>query len=440
MSKNPRFPNIYSDLENSITNSIESGDSSVSLMLVNINKFNSINELFGRNFADKVLNLLYMRIAEHSGDFDFFHIFSDNFGVICSSEEKGKEIAEQILTDFESECIIDRTTFYLSISIGIATIKEDDYARDLDRILVMAEAALKNSKRNLYRRYCVFRDQDKGLFSGRDLHSELLRALKNDELIIYIQPKYTCEGIISGGEALIRWNHPEMGILSPFHFIEHAEKGWIISDITKSIIDKTSTFIDKLVEDGIRIPISFNMSPKVLNQDPTIVPYIQEHSSGMKNIDLLEMEILETGELDSKATLVALERLTELGMPIALDDFGTGNSSLTYLSTYPISTVKIDKSFVDKIYTPFGFTIIKTIIELSRNLGMKTVAEGVETEDQLKILTLLSVDLIQGYYFSKPLPVDVFLAEVKAQRDTIIEEFEHQKQEEDCRLKNEENK
>jgi EAL domain-containing protein (putative c-di-GMP-specific phosphodiesterase class I)/GGDEF domain-containing protein len=409
------FPDIYSEIEKSIEILLDEDAKSVSLMLVNINNFTSMNEIFGRDFADRVLGSLLVALNSVADGLPCFHIFADNFGIITSSENLTEEIASRVIDVFEDEQLLDDIGFYLSLSIGIATVTSEKFETDLNKILNQATTALKNSKKDLLKGYSIYKGSRQSIFKGRDIHYELVRAISNGDIEFYLQPKYNKLGIIASAEALVRWNHPELGLLSPFHFIDYAEKSWIISDLTKLSIDCAFRMIHSNFEAGYQIPIAVNFSSRVLNEDPSIVPYIEQHKHMERYIELLEVEILETGTVDSRSTMETMRRLTMMGVELSLDDFGTGSSSLTYLSTFPISTVKIDKSFIDKVQTPFGHTIVKSIVDLAKNLNLKTVAEGVEIKEQLDLLTILDVDYIQGYYYSKPLPYPDFLKLLKKQ-------------------------
>lgn len=415
MSTKHGFPNIYSDIEKSVELFLDEDAKSISLMLININNFTSMNEIFGRDFADQVLGCLMAALSDIADGLPCFHIFADNFGIITNSEATTEEMAERIIDIFEEEQELEGVGFYLSLCIGIATVDSKNYETDLSKILNQATTALKASKKDLLKGYSIYLGSKGSIFEGRDIHSELVVAIKNGDLEFYLQPKYNKFGTIASAEALIRWNHAEFGVLTPFHFIDYAERSWIISDLTKLSVDCAFKMLHNNKKEGFEIPISVNFSSRVLNEDPSIVPYIEQHKLGDKYMSLLEIEILETGTVDSRSTMDTMRRLTEMGVELSLDDFGTGSSSLTYLSTFPISTVKIDKSFIDRVQTPFGHTVVKSIIDLAKNLNLKTVAEGVEIKDQLDLLNKMGVDYVQGYYYSKPIQYDDFLKLLKNQ-------------------------
>lgn len=403
------------DLNGIASSLIDEGAENISVLLINIDRFRSINESLGRNSGDKVLNYLYSRLVELSPDFLPIHIFSDNFIIVTNNSIVSYKLAELIIEDFKHPIDINGTNIYINISMGVATnAAQTDLSAETT--LTNAEAALHLNKRTSSTKV---HNYEKHIHAPScdeiQLEHAIRSGIENNEFTIYLQPKFTPEKVLAGAEALIRWNHPTRGVLSPAAFIQLAEKSWLISDLTKIVFKKTVDYIKVLQKNNIDISVAFNMSTKVLDGDPSIVPYIEETLFDTGLASLVEMEIIETALLDSsKSTMISIQKLRDLGIKISLDDFGTGYSSFSYLSKYPVQSIKIDQSFIHGIHENHNLAITRAIVNLSKELDMTVIAEGIETKEQLDILKELNVDLIQGFYFAKPQSLDDFIANYKS--------------------------
>lgn len=402
------------DLKGIALDLVATGANDISILLINIDRFRSINESLGRSSGDKVLNYLYARLVEISQDFIPIHIFSDNFVIATSSASVSYKLADQIIDEFLHPIDIDGTSIYINVSMGVAT---NSVSSDIapESILTNAEAALHLNKRTSSGKV---HNYEKTIHAPTcdeiQLEHDIRSGIDRNEFIIHLQPKFTPDKVLAGAEALVRWNHPTKGLLSPAKFIELAEKSWLISDLTKIVFEQTVNHVKALQEHGIDIPVSFNMSTKVLDGDPAIVPYIENTLANTNLASKVEMEIIETALLDSsQSTKMSIQKMRDMGIKIALDDFGTGYSSFSYLSKYPVQSIKIDQCFIKGIHENHNLAITKAIINLSKELNMEVIAEGVETKEQLDILTELNVDLIQGFYFDRPQSLDSFISKYK---------------------------
>ena len=293
--------------------------------------------------------------------------------------------------------------------MGVALFPK--HGRDVDTIIQRAEVAMYAAKqqKNGYAIYSPKLDS----YSPRrlTLMGELRQALQDDELVLYYQPKANLKtGTVDKAEALIRWQHPEHGLLTPDDFIDLAERTGLIKDVTRWVLDESIKQILLWQQKGLSINLSVNLSPSSLlgTELPEILTGIlSSHNLGGT---VLTIEITETSIIqDPDMAHAILSRLKKLGIDISIDDFGTGYSSLAHLKKLPVSELKIDKSFVmDMLANEDDEIIVKSIIDLAHNLNLTVVAEGVESREIALRLQELNCDELQGYYFSKALPADQF--------------------------------
>lgn len=256
--------------------------------------------------------------------------------------------------------------------------------------------------------YCFFdKSIGQSVLNKAKMQSNLRKALKEKEFLVYYQPQFNCKTVgISGFEALVRWHSSELGFVMPMSFIEAAEDSGLIIPIGKWVLETACEFVRELNEIySTNYEIAVNISAIQIFQEDFVSSVMDILEKTGFPAKLLELEITESAFLNSIGpTVKKLEKLQEAGIKIALDDFGTGYSSLSYLRELPISTLKIDKSFIKSIFESHkNRSLTSTIIKMGHDLGMELVAEGVETEKELIYLTELNCDKIQGYYISKPI-------------------------------------
>jgi EAL domain-containing protein (putative c-di-GMP-specific phosphodiesterase class I) len=308
----------------------------------------------------------------------------------------------------------------MTASMGIAFYPDD--AGNVIDLIRNADAALYHSKKNggnIYSYYVP--EMNEAAVERLMTKSKLKRAFERDELLVHYQPKYNImTGEIIGAEALVRWELPERGIIYPSDFIPIAEETGLIIEIGEWVLDRVCEdfrYWQRCVSNPGRI--SVNLSLKQLKQ----ANFISRISSILRSYELsptsLELEITETTLMeDPKRTIKLLDELYSLGLHLAIDDFGTGYSSLSALQQFPISTLKIDQSFVKNIaFNTDDATIVGTIIQMGRNLQMDVVAEGVETEEQLSFLQSLDCNFVQGMLFGQPMSADNYLELLLAQAE-----------------------
>lgn len=386
----------------------------ISILYINIERFRSINEILGRTSGDAILNMLYYKLVNISADYQPVHLYADSFAILTQNEDDSVRLANKIIEMFSLPIDSAGLNFYLNLRIGVASCMDLDNF-DIELLLTNAESAISLNK---YETPEVIKVYDKNIHSishnNIKIEHEIRSSIINDDFLIHLQPKVTPKGELVGAEALIRWNHPENGMLPPGMFIELAEESWIISDLTKIVFKKTVEAVNKLTDAGIDIPVAFNMSTKVLSSDPSILPYIKNSLSESNVSDKIEMEIVESALLNSsKTTNNALQEISDLGIKISLDDFGTGFSSFAYLYKYPISSIKIDRMFISGSDVEYGKIITDSIYQLATKLNLDVIAEGVENQEQLDWVSEIGINQIQGFYFSRPISLDSFIEKYK---------------------------
>jgi diguanylate cyclase (GGDEF)-like protein len=310
---------------------------------------------------------------------------------------------------FKSPICINGHEIFPSASAGISLFSDDgDNAQIL---LKNARAALSRAEDqggNDYQFYTI--DMNDRAFKRLELENQLRRALDQEEFEVFYQPKVdiTTKKIV-GMEALVRWNHPTFGLVSPAEFIPLAEETGLIVPIGEWVL-RRACFQSKLWQDqGFALQVSVNISAPQFQQDLSGIVMSIIHETGF-DPSYLELEVTESSIMKNvEYSVGVLNELKHLGIKIAIDDFGTGYSSLGYLKKLPIDTLKIDKSFISDITTsPDDAALVMAIITLSHNLRLKVIAEGVETEEQLRFLHLVRCDQMQGYLFSKPVSSEAF--------------------------------
>jgi diguanylate cyclase (GGDEF)-like protein/PAS domain S-box-containing protein len=380
------------------------------VLFMDIDSFKLINDSFGHTIGDKVLIHVAERFKKITNkDVVISRIGGDEFTIIIdniTARNDALEIANQIHSLLFEPFYIEERVFYLSTSIGISIYPDD--GETADELLKDADTAMYNAKEEGKGKSMFFdKKMNDAIMKKTEIETGIRRGIKNEEFILYYQPFFDMKNNkIIGFEALVRWKTPDKGIILPINFIKIAEDTKLIIPLGNWIIRSVCSYARKLIDLGYRdFKVSINVSVIQLMEDDFSLIVSSAIEEMKIPFDCIEIEITESELMESyDACINNMIDLTNKGVKFAIDDFGTGYSSLYYLKQLPISIIKIDKSFVDDLSHSKSKNFIEFIIELSRTLGLKVIAEGVERKQQFDILKDYGCDIIQGYYISKPLP------------------------------------
>lgn len=385
------------------------------VILLGLDRFKRINDSLGHAQGDKLLIAVANRLSESLHEDDTIARFSgDIFGIILKEAKNTDKLlvhVKEIFDKFNTPFIIGNHTIHVTVSMGISLYPVD--GSDAESLIKNADTAMyrcKISGKNCYEIYTPTMNEKalKWLCMENDIH----KALERDEFVLHYQPQVDIKtGKIVGAEALVRWIHPKSGFMSPGEFIPLAEETGLIIPLGEWVLNRACSQNKEWQDKGLpKILMSVNLST-VQFQNHNLIQRVKEILEDTKlSPKYLELEITESNSmLDADLTSKKLSAFKEMGIKMAIDDFGTGYSSLAYLSNFPIDKIKIDQSFIRGIPQEKEMVaIIKAIIAISNSLNIKTIAEGVETEEQLKYLEVLQCDEIQGYYYSRPVEPEVF--------------------------------
>lgn len=387
----------------------------VALLLFDLDRFKEVNDTLGHSSGDAILAEVAKRLRSLAAETDTAcRLGGDEFCLIMPEVSKIDEVgqrAQKILTAFIDSFTVDGHELYLTPSIGITLFPED--AATVETLLKNADTAMYHAKEGGGNSFQFYQEpMYQAVLDRMVLKNRLRQALEREEFQLYYQPKVTAGNhALCGAEALIRWLHPEDGLISPAAFIPMAEETGLIIPLGEWVIRQACRQSRLWRQAGLPpVRIAVNLSPKQFQLPDLAATIARIMEEEKMPADLLEIEITESILMDDVLAAIAiLTRLKEMGIHLALDDFGTGYSSLNYLKRFPLDALKIDRSFVKDISTDQDDrAVIITIITLAHHLKMQVVAEGVETGEQAAFLRSKGCDIFQGYYFSKPLPARDF--------------------------------
>ena len=370
-----------------------------------------IIDRFGMVVLENLFNLMRDKISEKLEYRDTLSRFSGSyFGLLLTCIKEQEEIErkiQEINSMTKEPLLIDGKEIYVECSFGIATYPNDGTSAGTlikNSMLAQHQATLVYGKDYFFYSKGIESDIKKDM----EIEVELRKAVKNKQFFLMYQPKVDSNsGEISGVEALIRWEHPSLGVVPPFKFIPIAEKIEIIGEITMWVVEEALRTIKKFKETGHELKVAINISPEDFKDQEIFDEIIKKASEQSR---LIEIELTEGMLMESsQESIEKLFKLKEYGFHIAIDDFGTGYSSLNYLKKFPLDTLKIDRSFIKDYPLTDDGTIAKVISELAKTLNLRTVAEGVETSEQLEFMRKIGCTLIQGYYYSPPVKLEELL-------------------------------
>ena len=387
----------------------------ICLLYIDFDNFKNFNDSMGHAFGDALLASAAERLTSCARESDTVaRLSGDEFTILFETFDSAndlKVICDRIIKAMKKPLEILGTEVFITVSIGTATYPKDDI--NTAGLLVKADAALyeaKRSGRDTYRHYTT----GMNLYSleRMSLETDLRMALERNEFQLFYQPQINLDtGKMVGSEALIRWNHPQRGLLTPYHFIEIAEETGLIVSIGKWVLEEACRQHNAWTAASIEpLRISVNISAMQFSQAgfSEIVRNVVTESGITPS--LLELELTESlcmNNVDS--VLNTLYELHQFGIKLAIDDFGTGYSNLSYLRRFPINRLKIDQSFIRNIeHEPVNVDIVKAIIALGKSMSMELVAEGVETQSEMALVKSMGCQFVQGYFYSHPLPASEF--------------------------------
>lgn len=388
---------------------LDNPDKNFDLLRINIERFKVLNDLFGESTGDKLLRYIGKFLKEInlplcvSG-----RLYADNF-VVCYEAGKGdsRRMINTLQMVADSFAINNRTI----LSFGLYRI--DDKTLPVSVMCDRANMALWKAKGNFKNPYCEYDEKMRQqVLKEQKIINAMERAIQNKEFTLYLQPKYDIEkGTIIGAEALVRWISLENGFISPGDFIPVFENNGFVYEVDKFIWEESCRYLRKWLDEGREVhPISVNVS-RIDLYDPKLV----DHLVGLREkyhlpADYLQLEITESAYTEDPEQIITITRqLREAGFVILMDDFGTGYSSLNMLKDIQIDVLKLDMGFLKSSdYSAKGGNILTAILKMAESLKMQTIAEGVETKEQVEFLKSIGCRYVQGFYYSKPLPVGEF--------------------------------
>ena len=393
----------------------------MAVLVMDLDRFKEVNDTLGHYYGDLLLKQVAPRLRAAAGHSSMVaRLGGDEFGVLCQVENDAKlaTYAQRLIQHVERSFRIEDHDLNISISIGIAIAPEHGDTSEL--LLQRADVAMYLAKQRNTGFAVYDAEQDRHSLNRLALAGQLRHAIEYEQLMLYYQPQMDIRtGTVHSVEALVRWNHPEHGLLAPSEFLPIAEQTGLIKHLTRWVFDTVLRQAAVWQRSGIDLKVSLNLSVKDL-QDPRFIQHIVDELAASRMAPgKVVFELVENAIMADVQSV--LHHLSGLGARFSIDDFGTGYSSLSYLKKMPVSEIKIDRSFV------MGMTvddndavIVRAIIDLAHNMGYQVVAEGVEDKDTLDLLEILGCDVAQGHYLSPALS-KTELAEWLARGDALSE-------------------
>jgi diguanylate cyclase (GGDEF)-like protein len=387
----------------------------MAVFLIDLERFKKLNDSLGRSAGDALLKQVAEWLAQNAGNANLVaRLDADHFAVVLPKamyEANVARVLEKTIAAFmKHEFSLNDAVYRMAAKFGVAVFPDD--GTDADMLFNNAEAALKKAKASRDRYLFYAQKMTETVAMSLGIENRLRRALEREEFVLHYQPKVNIvSGKLTGAEALIRWNDPVSGLTLPGRFIPILEETGLIHDVGRWVLRKAIEDYQRWRNDGLpAVRIAVNVSPLQLRNRNFVSEIQQAISVAADAAAGLQLEITESVIMqDVNHSIGSLLAIRALGVTIAIDDFGTGFSSLNYLTKLPVDTLKIDRSFVvEMVSATGGLTLVSVIINLAHALKLNTVAEGVETEEQLRQLRLLGCHEMQGYLFGKPVPVESF--------------------------------
>jgi diguanylate cyclase (GGDEF)-like protein len=397
------------------------GGGVVALMFIDLDRFKTVNDSFGRVIGDALLKQVAERLRNCLRDTDTVaRLGGDEFTIMLPDAANAQvvgEVAQRVLSEFSRPFSDGDQEMYVSASIGISLFPRD--GADPDELVKHADRAMysaKDSGRNIYRYFTE--DLNHEVHEKVMLESGLRRAIDRGELRLFYQPKIDLNTKqVIGAESLVRWQHPTLGLIAPAKFIPVAEESDLIHQVGEWVLRTACEQLRVWQQEGVALQVGVNVSARQFHKGNLADLVVAAMADSRVDPRLIEIELTESAIMrDAHASISILERLKSRGVSISIDDFGTGYSSLSYLKRLPLDILKIDQSFVRDITTDSNdAAIVRAIIGLARSLGIKVLAEGVEDDTQLSFLNAYGCNFGQGFLFGRPLLPEIFAELVRKQ-------------------------
>lgn len=385
----------------------------LALLLIDLDRFKEINDTLGHHVGDMLLKDVAERLSAPLRKTDTIaRLGGDEFSVLLpavSNTEMALEVAERAIIQLQEPFNVEGMFLEVGASIGVAVFP--DHAKTPAELLKCSDIAMYGAKAGQKNVVLYDQEQDKNSVRNLALTGELRRAITEDHLNLFVQPKIDIAGNrVCAAEALLRWQHPIHGFIPPDEFVMQAELTGLIEPLTRWALTQALKGLGTWHQEGLDLSIAVNLSSRNLMERDLprlVLELVQSHRIDPERLTL---EITESAiMLDPKTALEVLKELDDLGFRLSIDDFGTGYSSLGYLKTLPVDELKIDKSFVLPMCdSPSDLMIVRSTVDLAHNLGLKVVAEGIESQSHIDKLAELGCDVGQGFFISRPISMDQF--------------------------------
>ncbi|WP_395408172.1 EAL domain-containing protein [Pseudoduganella sp. UC29_106] len=389
------------------------------VLLVNINRFDEISSAYGNAAAVGLLRAISQRLRTAvTEDMLLAHVGVGRFALFLPASEPQAPadfVRSTVAPMLQGAYQVKEHKIWCTINAGGAMLAED--GSTADELLIKAWDALAEARDKEARFGMYDRDADRVMSRQISLEVELRDALERREFVNYYQPKVDLRtGKLAGAEALVRWHHPVRGIIEPNEFVPVLERTGLVIAVGRQVMQRAMEDWRSWYEAGLEPPqIAVNVAPAQFRCDSLFSDIERALNTAGAHMQPLSIEITESSLVSDHSRVIdVLSRVRALDVPVAIDDFGTGYSSLAYLVTLPVDVMKIDRSFVMKMSQDAGYMgLVSTVVTLAHNLDLKVVAEGIETEEEAKLLKLLRCEQGQGYLYSRPVPADEFAALLK---------------------------
>lgn len=385
------------------------------ILIFSLDRFSMINDSLGLEMGDALLKAIGERLNRITRQQDeVAHLGCDQFAIMVAQCAPGQcdpqQVAQRFFKQLSEPFKVNGRTLHLSISMG-ATYS---ISFDNPEALFLAASGARAEAKQYGGGQLVFHDQSQQSKDNQHqltLENHLRYALKKGEIEIWYQPQVDAHTRQhTGAEALLRWNHPRLGMISPQEFIPIAERTGLIESLSLFALETVLSHIHQLSQYGLKVNFGINLSPQQFHYDQLVDEIAQRLQAAKIDPHTLEIEIIESQVMHRvEEALPIMHRLKKLGLKLALDDFGTGYSSLAWLSRFPVDTLKIDQSFVKQLPDPTAEKIIRALVALAQTLNLTVIAEGIENEAQADFLQQAGVDILQGYLFGSPISAQAFL-------------------------------